>query len=202
MKTQIFRRAQPLPLRIWHWASGTTILALLGTVYLRGGFLSARKNAALIVDDLKTTVPTLTLENVKPVAEHLRDNMFQWHYYLGLFLAALFIFRLFFGGRSILPRPQQDFLKGKHYGLVKISYGAFYGVLTYMVLSGVSMYVSGELHWFKIPESIFEAISEVHEFAQWFFVVFILGHLAGVIFAENSTDPGIVSDMIHGKKED
>jgi Ni,Fe-hydrogenase I cytochrome b subunit len=36
----------------------------------------------------------------------------------------------------------------------------------------------------------------------WFFVVFIVGHIAGVVIAENRGDKGLISDMFSGGDKD
>jgi cytochrome b561 len=193
----MLKQKQALQMRVWHWLNALTVTGLLGTVLLRNTFFSVKKNTALILEELSGTTPVST-DSAKAAARHIREQMFEWHYYLGIGLALLFLFRAFFVKASFFPRPTEVFRKGKHFGLVKIFYGLFYGVLGYMVLSGVSMYISNEYHWFTIPSDWFEKISEVHEVFQWFFVFFIAVHLGGVIYAENTSDPGLVSEMIHG----
>jgi Ni,Fe-hydrogenase I cytochrome b subunit len=41
-------------------------------------------------------------------------------------------------------------------------------------------------------------IQEVHEALLWFFVIFTVTHIVGVIKAELTTDKGLISDMFNG----
>ncbi len=189
-----FREPQPLSLRLWHWLNGLTVLLLLATVFLRKSFLSGRMMAHLIEEKLTTEKVVLSAEQAKVAAGAIRDEMWNWHFRLGFVLTGLLVFRIFLTQKPF-PRLKPAFQKSKHVGLVKSLYATFYLSLLFMVLSGLTMYFSGDLH---ISEKIADQIQDIHELFQWYFLGFLILHVGGVIFAENRGDAGLVSDMIHG----
>jgi hypothetical protein len=193
-KESQFREHQPLSLRLWHWLNGLTVMLLLMTVFLRKSFLSGRMMAHLIEEKLTTEKVVLSADQAKVAAGAIRDEMWNWHFRLGFVLTGLVVFRILFSKKQF-PRLKPAFQKSKHVGFVKSLYATFYLSLLFMVLSGLTMYFSGDLH---ISEKIADQIQDIHELFQWYFLGFIVLHIGGVIFAENQGDAGLVSDMIHG----
>ena len=184
----------PLSIRLWHWLTAILILGLLGTVFLRDTFLNSRQNAALVTDILAKQNISLTSDQSKEIGWALRDPMWNWHYYLGFALTGVFILlRVFNRKQSIIPKIKSAFAISKHQGFIKLLYLAFYLIVSYMIVSGFLMYFSENLH---LSKETFKLLHTLHEWAQWFFVAFIILHVGGVVYAENKTDPGIVSDMI------
>ncbi len=191
------RKHQPLSIRIWHWATAFLILGLLTTVFLRDTFLNSRGNALIVSNLLAKDNISLTTDQSRAIGRAIRDPMWDWHYYLGFTLTGFFIlFRVFNRKRSIVPNLKAAFAISPHEGLVKTIYALFYLVTSYMIISGFLMYFSEAIH---LSKGAFDTIHEIHEWAQWFFVAFIVLHVSGVVYAENKTDPGIVSDMINGQ---
>jgi len=66
-----------------------------------------------------------------------------------------------------------------------------------MAISGLVMYFRGAL---GIDKGSSELVKELHEWAFWFFALFIIAHIAGVVKAELSNDKGIVSSIFNGKE--
>lgn len=209
-----FRQYQPLGLRLWHWLNALAIFGLLGTVLLRKTFLSWRANAALIETKLQAAGTAITPELAKDIAVSIRDPMWDWHIYLGLGLSALLVGRILVGFLVIKKCPANQSLKSAldlrkvekkdlphalHFTLVKTSYAFFYLATLFMVLSGLAMTFKNEL---GLTKDFIGPIKEIHELMMWFFVVFVIGHLVGVVMAENRGDQGLVSDMIHGGDKD
>nr|WP_295899648.1 cytochrome b/b6 domain-containing protein [uncultured Bdellovibrio sp.] len=205
-----FRKYQPLSLRLWHWLNALAILGLLATVLLRKTFLSWRSNAALIEAKLQAAGTAITSEVAKDIAVSIRNPMWDWHVYLGFTLGALLVIR-FLVGLLVIKKcpathaaqsawhlknvPQEKRGQALHYTFVKTGYALFYLATLFMVISGLLMQFKTELGFSK--EAI-GPIKEIHELMMWFFVVFVVGHLLGVVVAENRGDRGLVSDMIHG----
>lgn len=205
-----FRKHQPASMRWWHWLNALAILALLGTVLLRKTFLSWRTNAAYIQSKIEEGAGSITPEVAESIAKGLRDVMWQWHYWIGFALGALLVARILIGifvvkkcpathavqsAMGIRTLPRETRISALHYTLVKSGYALFYLITVYMVLSGVALYFKKEL---GISKDIGSLVKEVHEFLMWFFVIFVVGHIAGVFIAENRGDKGLTSDMISG----
>ena len=205
-----FRQYQPLGLRIWHWLNALAILGLLGTVLLRKTFLSWRTNSALIEAKLQEAGTTITPELAKDIAVSIRTPMWDWHIYLGFALAGLILLRVivallqkrqegvfssFAGILNLAQVPSSEKPHALHYHFVKIGYATFYLATLFMVITGLVMQFKAEL---GLEKSLIGSIKEIHELMMWFFVVFVSGHILGIVVAENRGDKGLVSDMIHG----
>ncbi|MNK15837.1 hypothetical protein D3C87_339880 [compost metagenome] len=205
-----FRKYQPLGLRIWHWLNALAIFALLGTVLLRKTFLSWRSNAALIQNRIQEAGGSVSTEVAANIAKELRDLMWEWHVYIGFALGALLIYRLGVGLWTERKCPGVSALKSAfafkkaapedknaalHETFVKTGYALFYLVALFMVVSGVLMYFEETL---SLSKGFKGLLKETHELLMWFFIIFITGHVIGVVVAENRNDKGLVSDMIHG----
>ncbi|QLY26738.1 cytochrome b/b6 domain-containing protein [Bdellovibrio sp. KM01] len=208
--TYSFRKYQPASLRWWHWLNALAILALLGTVLLRKTFLSWRTNAAFIKAKVEEGAGSVTPEVAESIAKGLRDVMWQWHYWIGFALGALLLARILIGlfvvkkcpatqavqsavGLKEVPKTKR--IGAVHYTLVKTGYALFYLITLYMVLSGILLYFKKDL---GLVKDLAEFLKEVHEWLMWFFVAFVVGHIAGIFIAENRGDKGLTSDMING----
>ncbi|MEK2644920.1 cytochrome b/b6 domain-containing protein [Bdellovibrio sp. BCCA] len=209
-----FRKYQPLGLRLWHWLNALAILGLLATVLLRKTFLSWRSNAALIEAKLQEAGTAITPEVAKDIAVSIRNPMWDWHVYLGFTLGALLLIRIMVGllvvkkcpathavqsAWNLKKVPQKEKGSAIHYTLVKTGYAFFYLATLFMVTSGILMQFKTEL---GLGKEAIGVIKEIHEMMMWFFVVFVVGHLLGVVIAENRGDRGLVSDMIHGGEKE
>lgn len=205
-----FRKYQPLPLRLWHWLNAAVIFGLLGTVLLRKTFLSWRTNSALIEAKLKEAGTVITPELAKDIAVSIRNPLWDWHIYLGFGLAALLVGRVLVAAfvekkcplghalesfKGLKNVPPQEKPAALHYTLVRAGYAVFYFVTLLMVATGLMQTFKTEL---GLSKDFIGTVKEVHELMMWFFVIFVGGHITGVVIAENQKDPGIISDMIHG----
>lgn len=213
MANYSFRKYQPLGLRLWHWLNALAIFGLLGTVLMRKTFLSWRSNAALIESKLQEAGTVITPELAKDIAVSIRNPLWDWHIYLGFFLGSLLVMRMVVGilsvkqcpathvfksALSLKTLPSGERTKALHYTLVKAGYVLFYVIATLMVISGLLLTFKGEL---GLDKALADSIKENHELLMWFFVVFVAGHVLGVVVAEIREEPGLVSDMIHGGKK-
>ena len=190
-----------LGLRIWHWLNSAVVMGLLATYFLRTTLLSMKINRQLFVEKLAEREIVVDINVGKDLARVLVDRLWVWHVNLGYALTALLVFRLllFVSDRSHPFALLWQFLKKRdlsaHALAVKTLYAVFYIVQSLMVLSGLSIVFGEKL---GLTESVFEKIEEFHETAMWFFVVFLTLHVLGVIIAELTDDPGLVSRMLHG----
>ena len=210
MQKYSFKKYQALSLRIWHWLNAAAILGLLGTVLIRKTLLSWRTNSVLIQQKLEAAGTTITPELAKEIAVAVRNPLWDWHAYLGFFLGALLIWRLCilllvekkgFSFRivkdlfQLKSLPAAEKREAYHFSFVKIGYLIFYFATILMVATGLMLNFKTDLN---LSKDLAGVTKEIHEFMMWFFVVFVGGHIVGVIVAENRGDQGIVSDMING----
>lgn len=205
-----FRKYQALSLRLWHWANAIVILGLLSTVLIRKTFLSWRTNSYVIEQKMMAAGTSITPELAKEIAVAIRDPLWNWHVYLGFALGALLLARILIAvliekkcpgvfplksAMDIKNVAAEERPRALHFSAVKISYAIFYLVTILMVATGLLLNFKTAI---GLQNEFAGTIKEIHEFMMWFFVVFVSGHIVGVVIAENRADKGIVSDMIHG----
>ncbi len=213
MSQYSFRKFQPLSLRLWHWLNALVILGLLATVLIRKTFLSWRTNSALIEEKLKVAGTAITPELAKEIAVSIRNPLWDWHIYLGFALAVFFLCRIVIAVFVEKQIPGQVGIKtvlgfkaiptslrssAGHFAIVKLGYAAFYLVTAVMIISGLVLNFKTEL---AVAKDQVGRIKEVHELLMWFFVVFVGGHLAGLVASEVNGERGLISDMVNGGEE-
>lgn len=192
-----FSEKRSVNLRIWHWLSALVTFGLMATFILRKTFLNYKENAVIIQNKLAEAGVIIADDKAKEIAKIFRDNMWQWHYYLGFLFVALLIFRLYaFASKSEkFPSCKAKESNDGEFKRVKYAHAAFYVVAVYMSVSGLLMYFREGL---GISKESLHLVKELHEFAFWFFVVFLVGHIAGVVKAELTSDKGLISEMFSG----
>jgi Ni,Fe-hydrogenase I cytochrome b subunit len=199
-----------LGLRIWHWLDGLVVLGLLLTFLLRETLFSVRANRDMFLQKLGEQQITLTEAQARDLARELMHHLWAWHINLGYVLTALLLWRviLFFfeeenafmatlRGARRLPKSL-DF-RSLHSTGVKLLYSVFYLAQTFMVLSGLTMVFGKSM---GLSHDFTHGLHEIHETVMWFFLFFVIVHVAGVVTAENTTDPGLASEMINGGRRD
>lgn len=203
MSQQGSKSNRTLSLRLWHWFNAFVILGLLLTVLLRKTLLSWRTNSALISAKLEAAGAPITADLAKEIAVSIRNPLWDWHIYLGYGLAFLLCFRIV---TSFLFEKKFVFtaffkkikFQSLHKNIVDVGYSIFYLATSFMVISGLILVYEDDL---KITKSVAHTIEECHETTMWFFVFFIVIHIIGVVFAENKDEPGLISEMVHGRKK-
>ncbi|MBN2024879.1 MAG: cytochrome b/b6 domain-containing protein [Pirellulales bacterium] len=193
-----------LPLRCVHWLEALVLLGLLGTVLLRKTFLNWRTNGEVIREKLAQRNVEIASDVAAGIARAIRAPMWQWHYYLGFALAVLVLWRIYLlvrGEReilttSLLGRGGNVTLKKRATRTVHVIY---YLAVLGIVATGLALYFNGRL---GLPGSVLRVCMEIHETLTWFFVIFVPLHVAGAFLAECTSEPGIVSAMINGKRPD
>ncbi|MCK9472676.1 cytochrome b/b6 domain-containing protein [Sulfurimonas sp.] len=184
--------------RIWHWLNAIVVLGLLGTVFLRKTFLSYKANAEILLSKLSEIGADITIDEAKTIAKVIRDGMWEWHIILGYALAFLILYRsyLFFTDRS---KVESFSSLTPHKKAVKISYYVLYATLLFMAISGFFIYFYQELGFSKESADV---IKDIHEAAFNIIMIFVVLHIAGVVFADIKEEHGIISTMINGKTKD
>lgn len=185
-----------LDFRIWHWVHATVILGLLGTVFLRKTFLSWRTNSELLTQKLSEINIEVTSAQAKTLATAIRDPMWEWHIILGYVFAALLLWRLLlFFTQSGKTNYQNYKEKTLHKQMVTLSYIAFYAILLFMAVTGLTIQFYEAL---SLTKDTAHDIKELHELVYNGVLIFVPLHIIGVIIAESRDEQGIISDMVHG----
>ncbi len=201
MSVPMFRGKRTLGLRLWHWSNSLLIAGMLLTVVLRDYLVNVREHARMI----QAALPSVTPDQARDIAMSYKDALWTWHVDMGLALVALLVLRVAveFAApkgdalcskikKALSPEAGPD---GKMVAAVKSSHALFYAGLTVILATGVLLaYGRG---W-GLPDSLHGPLREVHEAMMYAILAFVAAHLIGVVKAEKTTDPGLVSDMIHG----
>lgn len=188
------REYRSLSFRIWHWFNALAITGLLLTVLIRKTLLSWRTNSVVISSKLEAAGHSIPTELAVDLAKTIRNPLWDWHIWLGYILGALLIIRFLI---AIVGKKRTK--NNNHSPVVKFLYVVFHLMTALMVITGLLLIFKKDLG--QTILSMAGLLKEIHEVSMWFFVGFIIVHIAGVIRAEYGESPGIVSDMISGGKE-
>ena len=182
--------------RLWHWIHALVVLGLLGTVFLRKTFLSWRTNSEILASKLSTMEIEVTSEQAKLLAKAVRAPMWEWHIILGYALVILLVLRIgLFFTRSGSLNYRGFSSATLHKKMVKIGYIGIYLILGFMALSGLCIHFYEEIGLLKETA---KSLKDIHELVFNLVWVFALIHIIGVVYADNTDERGIVSDMING----
>jgi len=196
----LYKEKRSLNIRLWHWLSAIAVFGLMLTYILRKTVLDFRENAQIIQVKLSEIGVLIADDKAKEITKIFRDNMWQWHYYLGFLFIGLLLFRLyaFATKKDKFPICKAKEASSKEFAAVKYAHAVFYAVAVYMAFSGLAMYFREAL---GINKESLHLVKELHEWAFWFFAIFIVAHVTGVIKAEVSSDKGLISEMFNGGDE-
>lgn len=186
-------RTYSLLFRLMHWAIAFCMIGLLLTILLRLGWMNKYHMSAIIQDYMTSINQPLTEEQSIVLAKKIRKPMWEWHIYLGYALTGLYSLRMLLPlfGKLPFASPFQKPLDAKtrfQYGL----YLVFYLLLAGSLITGLIIEF-GPREWKKTTE-------EIHELSIYYLVGFMVLHIGGVLLAEFTSIPGIVSRVISGKK--
>jgi cytochrome b len=197
-------------LRLWHWLNAVVITGSLLTVLVNSTVLQSKTATPIVKSALSGKQVSVSDDQARAVAHDLRDQVWEWHTYIGYALVTLFLFRLileFFqlADQRVIHKirkayhqffivKQQRELAG-HEFWVKTIYAVFYLLLFVTVITGLDLAFEDDVPALKK----FHFLKEVHQANMYVILAFIVIHIAGVYLAERQgRDKGIVSDMING----
>ncbi len=195
------------PLRIWHWANATLISLQLMTILFQKVIVQAKT----AVPELQSAGKEVSVPQARELAHIISERIWAWHIYFGWALVALWVFRLGlqltgpselrFSARlmEILRRyrlaPPAEKGKAGKILFAKSTYALFYLFITIMVATGLIM-IYEDVSWLK---GIHNVAKETHNVTMFLIIGFIVLHVAGVVWAENKEDHGLVSRMVGGE---
>jgi cytochrome b561 len=191
----MFRKKQSIGMRIWHWMNAAIIFLLLLTVFLRNTFLNVRANKILILEKAHSFGLVLTDSQSADLAKVIRNQVWQWHPIIGFVAIGLLFFRFFIFLKNKSSENISIESKPMMYKIIKKTHTLFYFVLGIMGVTGSLLYWEEAL---SLTKGMSHNIQEVHEALLWFFVIFTITHIVGVIKAELTSDKGLISDMFNG----
>ncbi len=210
IESSLFIQKHSALIRIWHWTTFLVLSASLITVLINSTILNPRDNIGLVQNQLKGKGVTVSEEQAFAVSHEYEDKMWNVHKLLGFGLAFLLLSRVLIE----LLQPDEEKIrtriknamgrfklndenkaKYRHFLNVKRLYLLFYLILLLMALTGLGLAFGRELGFNR---QLHNTLKTIHSVLQYFMYAFVLIHLVGVFFAENSKDRGIVSGMING----
>jgi Ni/Fe-hydrogenase 1 B-type cytochrome subunit len=201
-----FRASKPASLRLWHWLTFLFFLASISTVIFGSTLFRTRDNVELVQEAAKNKGAELNPDQARFVAHEFSDKLWMLHKWIGIGLCVLLLWRLIIeyagnNGGTVAARMKQalglsnDIGEKKHVQWVYYGYILFYILFGIMALTGLVLAFE-DVEWLKV---IHKPANKVHEIAQYGIYSYALVHIAGVIRADMSRYPGIISRMVHGK---
>lgn len=199
------------PLRFWHWGNTLLVSFQLVTILFLKVIVSARSAVPEFLHSLDQQHVALTVQQANSFAHIISDRIWAWHIYAGWGLVAFWVLRLFlqltgpselhFSARlmEILRRyrmaPPADKGKAGKILFAKSTYALFYIFITIMAATGVIM-VFEDVAWLK---GINPLAREIHNVTMYLIIGFVVIHIAGVVWAENTEEHGLISRMVGGE---
>jgi cytochrome b561 len=181
--------------RLLHWAIAISMILLLCTIFLRMYWMNKNHVSDIIQQFLATKNMSLPEDDTILLAKQIRQPMWIWHIYLGYVLVGLFALRFalpFFGEMKFSsPLKAGLSLKEKFQSWVYI---VFYICVFTSLFTGMMLKFG--------PESQEELMEKIHVLSLYYLLAYIVLHIGGLIMAEFTSDHGIVSRIIGGKKKD
>ena len=179
--------------RLMHWSIAFCMLFILFTVFLRLTWMNKENVADIMQKYFANTNTSLTREQLIDLAKQIRKPMWVWHNYAGYVLSALFFLRLtlpFFGELKFAnPFTKQLPLKVKFQYWV---YLVFYVCVLISLVTGLAIEFG--------PADIKNTVEEIHVLSIYYLLTFLVLHVGGILIAEFTVNPGIISRIVRGTK--
>jgi len=149
--------------------------------------------ASIIENYLRGTDQVLSRDQLIILAKQIREPMWKWHIYIGYVLVGLFCFRFLspLFGEMKIANPLDKSLHTKE-KFQKWIYIIFYVSVVVSLVTGLFIEFG--------PKDLKKPMEALHKLSVYYLVPFIVIHLTGVLIAEFTTQKGIVSSIVSGKK--
>jgi len=198
-------------MRIWHWANATLVSGQLLTILFQMVIVNARSAVPEFQAAITKSGGSLTQQQGRALAHVISERIWTWHVWIGLTLAAFWLFwtvmqaldpagrrfgaRLMAAARRYKLAAPAEHADARHALLAKLTYAAFYLFITIMVVTGLILVFADDvpfLHRIEHP------VKEVHNVTMYLIIGYIVLHVGGVVWAEVTDDHGLVSRMVSG----
>ena len=206
-----FKNKHALAIRIWHWVIFSLFTATIVMVLLANTMFDTRANIAMVQEQVKEKGGMVTNDQARNVAHEYSDKLWNTHKIIGYILCFALLSRVVIevavskeerilnrikqaAGLSKIKSGKLD--DSKHYIMVKYGYLIFY--LLFFIMACTGLVLAFEDTEFLKP--IHNAAKSLHEFVQYCMYGYIVIHLVGVVLADVTNYPGIVSRMINSGK--
>ena len=189
MKPQEQKHFTPLH-RVLHWAASLTMTVLFITGFLRINWMGKRTVITAIENETQNA--HLEKAQMLSIAKRILEPMWEWHELAAYVMFAIFLVRIFYMIRKGIRFPNffasKLSTKERFQGLIYI---VFYLFTAISIITGFYlMWIDGEWK---------EAMETVHKLAVYWFPIFVLLHVAGIVIGEMTNKKGVVSKMIGGE---
>lgn len=174
--------------RLLHWIMAIALPILFITGFLRMYWMN-KDNIVAVIESKTSAIPK---EQMTDIAKAIREPMWQWHELFAHVMIFAFLARIIYmlvkGIRFPNPFKSKQGMKERLQGFI---YVYFYLFVLISAVTGICI----EKDLFS---TYHEQIEAVHKWGIYWFPIFILLHLAGIVLAEFSSKKGITSKMIGG----
>ncbi len=187
----------------YHWLAAIAVIGLLITgishmTWLDPHTVMDNVNAALSKNGEKVSRDVMFA-----FFRATSGSMMQIHFYLGFTLAVLILARIALylrGERRVTKLFRALFVPdtSKKKPLRNLTYVIAYLGIIIMVTTGLLMYFDRSL---GISRGLHEVLMTTHQATMFVLLTYVIIHVIGVFWAENSDEPGITSSMMNGKPE-
>ncbi|TDN40133.1 cytochrome b/b6 domain-containing protein [Hymenobacter sp. UV11] len=198
-------------MRIWHWANATLVSGQLLTILFQKVIVNARSAVPEFQEAITKGGGSLTQQQGRAVAHVISERIWTWHVWMGVTLAAFWLFwtvmqaldpagrrfgaRLMAAARRYKLAAPAEHADARHALLAKLTYAAFYLFITIMVVTGLILIFADDVPFLN---SIKHTAEETHNVTMYLIIGYIVLHVVGVVWAEITEDHGLVSRMVSG----
>ena len=200
------------PLRAWHWGNAVLVTGQLLTILFLKVIVNARSAIPEFIKAGTKDGVVPTEQQGRAFAHIISDRIWDWHIGIGLALAAFWLLRvalelrgpaevrfstrLLLVARKYRLAPPADKGETRHELFAKVTYALFYLFLTVMVVTGLALTWADDVAFLH---SIEHTVKDVHNVTMYLIIGFFVVHLAGVVWAEITSDHGLISRMVSGR---
>lgn len=183
--------------RMLHWLIAVTFLFILLTVWLRMDWMNKNNIGKIVAAGLEKQDIRLSDEAAANIGRAVRKPMWDTHIYAGYVLLLLYVVRLVVMKIEgpVFGNPFSGKISGKE-RFKSAVYLVFYICLGISLLTGAYIEFIG-----KINPAVYKVMKTIHVQSLYYSLAFIFLHLTGLVLAELGTEKGIISRMIHGRRD-
>ncbi len=176
--------------RTLHWIVALAMPILFITGFLRMYWMN--KNHIVSVIESKTAAMPISKEVMTDIAKTIRSPMWEWHEIFAVVMIVAFVLRIIYmiakGIRFPNPFKSNSSFKERFQGFI---YVYFYVFVFISAVTGFSIQ-------YNLFETYGDTIEIVHKWGIYWFPIFVILHIVGVVIAEMTSKKGITSKMIGG----